>query len=316
MMFHIILLILLICFELIYFKVAIRFNIIDKPNSRSSHVEPTIRGGGIVFWVSAMIYFVYSGFHYVYFFIGLTLVSIISFLDDIFTLPYRYRLPFQFIGTYLMLWQINFNTPLFVCIVLLIICVGILNAYNFMDGVNGMTGGYNLVNLLSLFYINNYVVKFVENEFIIFVSLGIIAFNIFNFRKKAKCFSGDIGSISIAFIIVFLLMKLIVLTNQYIYILFLTLYGIDTVFTLLIRIWKKENIFTAHKKHFFQILVHKCNFLHLEVSLLYMCVQLMINLLVIILVTFEQYSLCFSVIPLTIFCCVYIYYRMKIMKTA
>ena len=183
-----------------------------------------------------------------------------------------------------------------------------------MDGVNGMTGGYSLINLLSLFYINNYVVKFVENEFVIFILLGVMVFNIFNFRKKAMCFAGDVGSISIAFIIVFLLMKLILLTNQYIYILFLTLYGIDTVFTLLIRTWQKENIFTAHNKHFFQLLVHKCNFSHLKVSLHYIFVQLIINLVVIILAKFEQYSLYFSVIILTILSCVYIYYRMKIMK--
>jgi UDP-GlcNAc:undecaprenyl-phosphate/decaprenyl-phosphate GlcNAc-1-phosphate transferase len=314
-MVYLFIIVVLIISELLYFKVANYFNIIDKPNSRSSHIDITIRGGGIVFWLSSIIYFVYSGCEYTYFFIGLTIVSIVSFLDDIFTLSNKYRLIIQFIAIGLMLWQLNLNTPIWLFIGLLIACVGILNAYNFMDGINGITGGYSLVNLISLLFVNNYFTKFIENEFIIFIILGVVVFNFFNFRKRAKCFAGDIGSVSIAFIIIFLLIKLVLQTNQYIYILFLSLYGIDTVFTLVVRIWLKENIFKAHNKHFFQLLVNKSGFSHLQVSILYSIVQLFINLFVIFVVVSMGNVLLNSMVILITFSFIYVYLRLRTIKS-
>ena len=139
-------------------------------------------------------------------------------------------------------------------------------------------------------------------------------FNFFNFREKAICFAGDVGSVSIAFIIIFLIVKLISLSNQYIYILFLSLYGIDTIFTLFIRIWRKENIFKAHNKHFFQLLVHKWALSHLQVSLIYACVQLIVNSVIIFVIKSKQDKIVVSITILAVLSCIYIYYRMKIIK--
>ena len=309
--------VLTILAEILYFHIAKKFNIIDKPNERSLHKQQTIRGGGIIFPIAAFIDFFYSEMLYPYFFVGLFLISLISFLDDIYTIPNRYRIIIQFLSVYLLLYDIAIYSQIgFWIILLMIILVGIINAYNFMDGINGITGGYSLISLLSLLYVNNYNTTFIDNDFIIFISLGVLVFNFFNFRKQAKCFAGDIGSISVAFIIVFLLVKLILLTNQYIYILFLSLYGIDTVYTLLVRIWQKENIFEAHNKHFFQLLVQKCAFSHLQVSILYIVVQLIINSFIILIVKSKQDTLGFSIIILIVLSCIYIYYRLKIIKTA
>jgi UDP-N-acetylmuramyl pentapeptide phosphotransferase/UDP-N-acetylglucosamine-1-phosphate transferase len=196
----------------------------------------------------------------------------------------------------------------------MIVLVGIINAYNFMDGINGITGGYSLVNLLSLLYINNYFTKFIENEFIIIITLGVVVFNFFNFRKRAKCFAGDIGSVSIAFIIIFLLIKLVLQTNQYMFILFLLLYGIDTVFTLVVRLWLKENIFKAHNKHFFQLLVCRSGFSHLQVSILYTIAQLNINIFIIFVIVSMGNVLLNSITLLTIVSYIYINLRIKIIK--
>lgn len=277
------LLILLIVFELLYFQIAQKYNIIDKPNDRSSHTEITIRGGGIIFWAAATIYFIYSDYNSPYFFIGLSLVTFISFLDDIFTLPNRYRLPFQFLAIISILFEVDFFiNPVGICALTIIIGVGIINAYNFMDGINGITGGYSLVVIGALWFINSYHIKFIDDEFFVFILIGLMVFNYFNFRKKAKCFAGDVGSISIAVIILFLLLKLIVREHNPIYILFLAVYGVDSVLTITHRLLLKENIFKAHRLHLFQVMVHTLKIPHLIMASLYMLVQAIICVIIII----------------------------------
>ena len=272
----------LIIIELIYFRVAKRFSIIDKPNARSLHTNITIRGGGIIFLVSALFYFIYSNFQYPLFFLGLTVIALISFLDDIFTLPNRYRFPFQFLAVYSILFEIDFfSNPWWIIIAILVLGVGIINAYNFMDGINGITGGYSTVVISALLFINNYHIKFIENNFLVFVFLGLIVFNYFNFRKKAICFAGDVGSISIAVIIVFLLLKLIIMDENLMYILFLGVYGVDSILTIIHRLILKENIFKAHRFHLFQVLVHTLKIPHLFMSSIYMVIQSVICCIII-----------------------------------
>jgi UDP-GlcNAc:undecaprenyl-phosphate/decaprenyl-phosphate GlcNAc-1-phosphate transferase len=268
--------------EVVYFKIADYYNIIDKPNSRSSHTEITIRGGGIIFWVSTFIYFIYFNYDYPYFFIGLSLVTFISFLDDIFTLSNRYRLPFQFMAIGLVLYQLHFfENPLWMYFIGMIVGVGIINAYNFMDGINGITSGYSTIVVLALWFVNNHQVKFIENDFLIFTLLGLLVFNYFNFRTKAKCFAGDVGSISIAVIILFLLLKLILQEQNLIYILFLSVYGVDSVLTIIHRLLLKENIFKAHRLHLFQVLVNNLKVPHLIMSSIYMLIQGIISYIII-----------------------------------
>jgi UDP-GlcNAc:undecaprenyl-phosphate GlcNAc-1-phosphate transferase len=269
--------------ELLYFKIADYFNIIDKPNQRSSHAVNTIRGGGILFLMAGLFYFVYSNFQFPYFFLGLFSISVVSFLDDIFTLPNRYRLPFQFLAIGAILLEIDLlSNPLWLCLGVLIIGVGIINAYNFMDGINGITGGYSTIVILALWYINNFHFKFIDNDFLYFILIGLMVFNYFNFRTKARCFAGDVGSISIAFIIVFLIFKLIIETNNIIYILFLAVYGVDSVMTIIHRLILKENIFKAHRLHLFQVIVHFLKMPHLSMTIIYMLVQTIICVLIIL----------------------------------
>ena len=260
--------------EIFYFQIANYYNIIDKPNSRSSHTEITIRGGGIIFWVSACIYFIFSNYNYPYFFIGLSLITLISLLDDINTLSSRHRLPFQFIAISLVLYQLHFfENPLWLSILAMIVSVGIINAYNFMDGINGITSGYSTVVVFALWFLNNYKVEFIENDFLIFTILGLMVFNYFNFRTKARCFAGDVGSISIAMIILFLLLKLILQDQNLIYILFLSVYGVDSVLTIIHRLFLKENIFKAHRLHLFQVIVNNLQIPHLLMASIYMFIQ-------------------------------------------
>ncbi len=317
-MLYFILLITLLFSEVFYFKIADYYNIIDKPNSRSSHTETTIRGGGIIFWISTLIYFVYYDYDYLYFFIGLSLVTFISFLDDIFTLSNRYRLPFQFMAIGLILYQLHFfDYPLWAYLIVMIVGVGIINAYNFMDGINGITSGYSTIVILALMFVNNYHVAFIENDFLIFTLLGLMTFNYFNFRTKARCFAGDVGSISIAIIILFLLLKLILQEQNLIYILFLSVYGIDSVLTIIHRLFLKENIFKAHRLHLFQVLVHNLKVPHLLMSSIYMFIQGIICCIVIFNLRYSlniQFVLGLSIIVLLVI--VYIIAKRRVIALA
>jgi UDP-N-acetylmuramyl pentapeptide phosphotransferase/UDP-N-acetylglucosamine-1-phosphate transferase len=274
---YIFIFLLLFVAELAYFRVANHFNIIDKPNQRSSHTRITLRGGGVVFYIGALLYFVLQGFQYPWFFGGLTMLSLISFADDVRPQSSKLRLLIHFTAMGLMFYQWGlFELPWYFSVCALVVSTGILNAYNFMDGINGITGGYSLVVAAALLYINIYRVQFIDNELIYYVILSLLVFNYFNFRTKARCFAGDVGSISIAFILLFLLGKLIIATNDISYIVLLGVYGVDTVLTIIRRLLLKENIFEAHRKHVYQLLANEIKLPHVWVSSLYASLQALI----------------------------------------
>lgn len=266
----------LLLVELAYFKIADKYNIIDRPNERSSHKSVTLRGGGIIFYFSALYYFVLSGFEQYWFMAGLTLIAIVSFADDISSLSSGKRMILQFISMMLMFVQLGIFSgeyPVWFALAALVVCAGVINAYNFMDGINGITGAYSLAAFLSLLYIDYFQIRFIDPQFIYVVIAGLLVFSFFNFRKKAKCFAGDVGSVSIAFILLFMLGKLIVATGNLSYIIVLLLYGVDTILTIIHRIMLKENIFEAHRKHAYQIMANELKMPHLVVSSLYFTIQ-------------------------------------------
>lgn len=270
-------LILLIIAELAYFKIADRFNIIDRPNQRSSHTRITLQGGGIIFYIGVVLYFAYGGFHYPWFFGGLTLITLMSFADDNRSQPRRLRLSIHFIAMALMFYQWGlFYLPWYYSMMALVFFTGILNAFNFMDGVNGMTGGYSLVVAIALGYIDLAIVPFVAIDMIYVLILSLLVFNYFNFRTKAKCFAGDTGAFSVAFILIFMLGQLIVKTGDFSYIVLLSVYGVDTVLTIIHRIILKKNIFKAHRKHAYQLMANELKIPHVFVSLFYALLQAMI----------------------------------------
>ncbi|WP_288637818.1 MULTISPECIES: MraY family glycosyltransferase [Sphingobacterium] len=280
-MLYLIIVALLFVLELLYFKIADRFNIIDKPNERSSHSTITLRGGGVVFYFGALAYFIWSGFQYPWFFLGLTMMTIVSFLDDVFTLSNKIRLLVHFASVLLMAYQLNiFSMPWYFLIITFIIVVGVINAYNFMDGINGITACYSLA-VGGLLMLVNKQLDFIPQQLLVFSLLGILVFTFFNFRTKAKCFAGDVGSVAIAYILLFALGALILKTGNLIYILFLSVYGIDAVWTIIRRLMLKENIFEAHRSHLYQYMGNEAGINKLLISFLYGIIQLGIGLVVI-----------------------------------
>ena len=273
-MYYVMILVLLFIAELFYFKIADKCNIIDKPNERSSHTRVTLRGGGIIFYFGALAYFLSNEWEYLWFILALTLVTFISFVDDIRSTSQRLRLVFHFSAMTLMFYQWGlFSLSWWWMIIALIICTGIINAYNFMDGINGITGGYSLVILGALAYINAEITQFVEPALIYTVLCSVLVFCFFNFRKKAKCFAGDVGSVSIAFIILFLIGKLIIQTEDFSWIILLVVYGVDSVLIIIHRLMLHENIGLPHRKHMYQLMANELKMPHVIVSLIYMAVQ-------------------------------------------
>lgn len=279
---YVVITILLVMIELLYFVIADKFNIIDKPNERSSHKKITLRGGGILFLFGAWSYSTFFEFQYPWFLVGLTLVALISFIDDIHSLPDSVRLVIQFVSIFLMFYQLNILhwDMWWIVILAMIVCVGIINVYNFMDGINGLTGGYSLVVLISLLMINQKN-SFVDNDFLTIIFISILIFCFFNFRKKAKCFAGDVGSVSIAFILLFILGNYILITRDVTWLILLVVYGVDACMTIVHRIMLHENLGKAHRKHVYQIMANELHIPHVGVSIIYMLLQLVISLIMV-----------------------------------
>lgn len=284
---HIFVFVFLFISILIYFKIADKYNIIDKPNHRSAHSQITLRGGGIIFPIAFIIFSLFnfneSVHEYWSFGLGLLAICFISFLDDIRTLSNRIRLSIHFISVVLLLYFTDTFSlmPFWAWPIFFIMIIGTLNAYNFMDGINGMTGIYSLVTLVSLLYINKEIVSFAEDDFIIYPILASLVFLFFNFRKKAKCFAGDVGSMGIGFWVIGLITLLIMKTQDYKYILLLSIYGVEVVLTIIERILLKENIFEAHRRHLYQLFANEKKVSHLLISTTYAVVQLIVNVFLI-----------------------------------
>ena len=292
--------VVLVIAELIYFRIADKFNIIDKPNERSSHSTIVLRGGGIIFAISILVWMGLQMVQgewfmvkdYLPFVVGLVLICGVSFWDDVKSLPDSVRLMAQFVAMALMFWSMfGFQNSGFmvldwywrvaVIIVALIICVGASNIINFMDGINGITGAYAMASLIPLYILNNGVNGgFVDNSFIITMMLADVVFCYFNFRPrgKAKCFAGDVGSLGVAFILLFLIGCKVMQTGDITYLVFLVVYGVDGVLTICHRIMLHENLGQAHRKHAFQLMANELKMSHITVSLLYACLQLAISL--------------------------------------
>lgn len=278
---YLIIFVLLLAAELVYFRIADKFNIIDKPNERSSHSTIVLRGGGIIFLIGAWVWSAFFGFDYPWFLAGLTLVAGVSFVDDIRSLPDSVRLVAQFAAAAMAFYQLGILhwSMWWIVLVALIVYVGATNVINFMDGINGITAGYSLAVLLPLMAVNMDG-GYVEQSLIISTVLASLVFCIFNFRPKgkAKCFAGDVGSIGIAFIMLFLLGNVIIKTEDITWLIFLLVYGVDGCLTIVHRIMLHENLGEAHRKHAYQLMANELKIGHVKVTSLYMVMQLAVSL--------------------------------------
>lgn len=279
--YYIIIFILLFLIELLYFRIAKKYQILDIPNHRSSHQKTVIRGGGIIFPIAILLYFFINHLQLPYFVLGLMAIAIISFIDDVKTVGKRIRIFTHLFAVLLIFQETNSWTTLIWWIpVIVFACIGIINMFNFMDGINGITVSYGLTMVVSLIWVNIFHYNFISSNLLLIVALSLLVLGIFNFRNNALCFAGDVGSVSLAFILIFFLLNICIKTLNFGYLFFFLVYGIDTSMTIMRRIYFKENIFEPHRQHLFQLLKNELRINALYISTAYSIVQLVVNIII------------------------------------
>jgi len=294
--------------ENLFFWIAKKYQIIDIPNQRSSHDKITIRGGGIIVWIACLIYMLTNKLNYPYFITATSLLAIISFWDDIRNISKRLRFATHFICLCILLFETHqFNNPL-IYPFFIIIGLGILNGFNFMDGINGITVAYSLVSMASFLYIEKELFHFVDPELLISVFISLLVFGFYNFRSKARTFAGDVGSICIAFVFIFFQLLIFQQTQSALFLFFFVVYGVDVIYTILLRLFIGENIFQAHRLHLFQLLKNELQINALLVSAFFSIIQLIINILIILL--WEEPINTQILGLILIFVCLVIFYHM------
>lgn len=274
----------------LYLRLAIKFKIIDKPNERSSHTKVTLRGGGIIFPIAILLFFFFNDYQFPYFVLGILLVSFVSFLDDIYTLSIKIRFPFQLIAMFLVLFEVGLPfEPIYIFAFYLITGVAVINVFNFMDGINGLTGVYSLVVLSGLFFINVNE-HLVNKDLILFSIIALLVFGFYNFRKKALFFAGDIGSISIGMLIFFIGFYFTYKLSSPLISLLVIVYGADAGCTLIYRkFFTNESILDPHRQHIYQKMVDIFNVSHIKVTMIFAFLQLLVNFII-----YKTYTLKFT----------------------
>jgi UDP-N-acetylmuramyl pentapeptide phosphotransferase/UDP-N-acetylglucosamine-1-phosphate transferase len=292
-----------------YFIIADHFNIVDKPNERSSHSHLTIRGGGILFPIAGLAWFVLYGFVEPWIILAMILLATISFLDDILTLSSGIRILAHFAAVSLLFWQLHiYGMPWYIILAAYLLTIGWINAFNFMDGINGITVFYSLVTICSFIWINMSI-TFIPNQLLVLLIISALIFSYYNARVRAITFAGDVGSVTMAFLLAWFMISLIMKTGRFEYILFFAVYGIDSVFTIFFRLLRHENIFEAHRTHLFQYLSNEIKWPQILVSSIFSIIQLILNVITIFL--FEQDRMTLSVFILILLTLSIIYLTLR-----
>ncbi len=305
--------VLLYLISVLYIKISSKYNISDKPNDRTSHYDVTPRGVGIIFPISLLIWFILYQKCYL-FILGLLFISIISFIDDVFDLNQIVRLFSHILCVNIVIYDfIAFEYPL-IYFLAVIMMLGWINGFNFMDGINGMTCLYSVVIMITIYFLNSNL-NFIETSLLNFTLIPILVFSTFNFRNNAIAFCGDVGSISLAFIFSYIFLYLIISTGDISYLMLLSLYGVESSITIFERIIKKKNILKPHRTHLYQYLVNEKKVDHLIVSIIYALIQLLINIIIIKFIIISDNSIMLSLIFLVMIILFYIIIKYNVIKS-
>jgi UDP-N-acetylmuramyl pentapeptide phosphotransferase/UDP-N-acetylglucosamine-1-phosphate transferase len=287
--YYILIVFILIFGLIIYLKIAEKWSIIDQPNNRSSHSYNTKRGAGVLYLFGLAIYLFYAGFNNYILVVSTVLLGTIGFIDDIKNIHFKKKLLLQFIIIFSYLkFQNYLLLEWYFVLFILVLLISSINIYNFMDGINGLTILYSLSSLISFYFINSKITTFIDPNLLLIMILSNLILGIFNIRKKAICFVGDVGSMTMGFLYASLAILLMIKTNSLNPLILFVVYGIDAVWTILQRLVLRENIFLAHRKHLYQLLVNELGISHILVSSIYVSIQVLLNTIWMIFYPEEQ----------------------------
>lgn len=288
----------------IYFPIARKYSLLAGVNNRSSHKKPVITAAGFIFYLSYVIYMIdciVFGKEIMWFwFIGLTLLAVVSFIDDLKDVWFLIRLVAQTVAASFLLLQIGHDTGIVMtasvsqwsaAIMMLIVAVGLFNLYNFMDGLNGMLGGLALSMSVPLLLIDIYVFdarNFVDPEIIGLTIVATLVFLFFNFRAQPKCFSGDVGSIVLGYMMTYFVFSLVVKTGNVAYFLLFSAVLIEAGLTVMQRLFAGDNIFAPHRIHLFQLFCNEFYKSHRLVSGIYAGIQFGFGMVLFVMNIYEM----------------------------
>lgn len=254
---------------------ALKKNIIDKPNERSSHTMPTPRGGGVAVVISYLLSLaglIYLG--YLVPSIGIIvivagfIIALLGFLDDHGHINALVRLAIHFmvaIGVVVALGGFTEVTIFdglqlgFVAnIIAVLFLVWLLNLYNFMDGINGIASIEAITSALSIALIYWMLYPTVNNQVLWLMAATVFGFMLWNF-PKAKIFMGDACSGFLGLVLgiwaLYALKQDIALFCAWI--ICLGVFIVDATFTLIRRVLGGYKMYDAHRSHAYQILSRK-----------------------------------------------------------
>ena len=287
--------------------------IMDLPNERSSHLVPTPRGGGVaiavVWFISiSILHFTKSGFlpdgggldsNLYYALMSGGLISLISLIDDIYTLKPLPRIIVQIVAASLGLYFVGGFTSIdlgFIIIentiilntIALVAILWFVNLFNFIDGINGYLSSGTILITVGIFLLINDSLSLV-------LAMSVLGFLIWNWGK-AKIFMGDTGSTLIGFTIVILLINY---NNTFQFsilngLILTSVFWFDATFTLLKRFLNSEQLSQPHKKHAYQRIV-QYGFSHQKTSLIMIGLNLVLFSIVIVSNYYEKYILLFLI---------------------
>lgn len=286
----------LTAYELLYFALAKRLHIVDRPNERSSHHRVVLLGAGIIFILALLHYALFNpdngillhlaarshpGAGFIPFLCGALLLAVVSYTDDLRPLPSWLRLLAQF-GAIVLAFHTSISTlHAWQIILLVIVFAAILNVYNFMDGINGMLAAYSFAVVGAFLAINLFIHPFADTLLLATILLAILIFGFFNFRTHARCFSGDVGSIVMGLTVVYLLVRYDAsLPDQgqnVSFLCFIIVFLADGLLTIAKRFLTGRNILEAHREHLYETLVNDLHVPHLLVASAYALLQVAIT---------------------------------------
>lgn len=273
-----------------------RESLLDIPNDRSSHHAPIPRGGGIGILVAFLVAGISLRLPTTFLFSAI-LVSLVSFYGDFLRISVKFRLYVQILAALIFLFPLlprltayyaefsGESSPVFIVFllpILLFYLIGTTNFYNFMDGIDGMAGlsGFIAFTLLGTYTLYSLPPPDVLTTSLAWLSLcialaclGFLPFNV----PRARVFMGDVGSILLGFVFAAMVIST---ARNFREILFFTAclfpFYADELSTMSIRLVNRENLFSSHRRHLYQILANEAGFAHWKITAIYGLVQIAI----------------------------------------
>lgn len=280
-------------------RISYKKQLMDVPGERSSHINkvPTLGGVALFFGivVSTSIFATDLGVNYSFFLSAITILFFIGLMDDLLVVAPDKKLYGQIVSTILIIFgsgiMINsfsglfgiYKIPYFIGVLLTIfVFIVLINAYNLIDGIDGLAAGIGIVICLCFVYIFYRIFDYGIGILAVSTLAVLLGFGRYNLSKKFKIFMGDTGSMVIGFILTFMAIRFLYIsetsnlglkTGPVILLFIFVIPILDTLYVFTIRVLRKRNPFSPDKNHLHHQFL-KLGFNHLQTSIILVLINI------------------------------------------